>query len=90
MTRYGQADLVAGCLTVNHAKDRSRGYKLKKCSRCEGAGDDQNEFNVRADHDCLVRHQSAVLGHLGLLHTVVMIDHVPQTLGSVINVRKRI
>src|SRR5215471_18794780 len=29
----------------NHAKDRSRRYKLKERYRCESAGDDQNEFN---------------------------------------------
>ena len=50
MARYSQADLVGGCLTENHAEDRSRGYKLKERDRCEGAGDDQNEFDVRADH----------------------------------------
>src|SRR5215471_8948466 len=33
MTCYSQADLVGGCLTENHAKDRSRGYKLKECDR---------------------------------------------------------
>src|SRR5215467_4323612 len=52
MTRDSQADLVGGCLTENHAKDRSRGYKLKECDRCEGAGDDQNEFDVFTDHCC--------------------------------------
>jgi hypothetical protein len=50
MTRYSQADLVGG--TENHAKDRSRGYKLKERDRCEGAGDDQNDFNVCTDHCC--------------------------------------
>ena len=50
MTRYSQADLVGGRLTENHAKDRRRGYKLKECDRCDGAGDDQNEFDVCIDH----------------------------------------
>jgi hypothetical protein len=50
VTRYSQADLVGGCLTEDRAKDESRGYKLKKCDRCDGAGDDQNEFNVCANH----------------------------------------
>src|SRR5215472_13317642 len=52
MTCYSQADLVGGCLTENHAKDRSRSYQLKECDRCEGAGDDQNEFNVCTNHYC--------------------------------------
>ena len=51
MTCYGQPDLVSGCLTENHAKHRSRGDKLKKRSRCDGAGDDQNELNVGTDHN---------------------------------------
>src|SRR5262245_10918147 len=53
MTRYSQADLIGGCLTVNHAKHRSRGDKLKKCNRRDGAGDNQDEFNVCTDHYCL-------------------------------------
>src|SRR5262245_3091923 len=88
MTRYSQADLVGGCLTVKHAKDRSRGYKLKECDRRKGAGDDQNEFNVCTDHRChrfwvnlALQHSisdrtlSALsLGHLRLLDTHRMTD----------------
>ena len=70
MTCYSQADLVGGRLTVNHAKHRSRGDKLKKCNRCDGAGDYQNKFNVCTDHYRLVRPQSAVLSHPRLLDTV--------------------
>jgi len=50
MTGQCQADLIGGRLTSNRAKDWSRSYKLNDCDRCEGASDDQNEFNVRADH----------------------------------------
>src|SRR6516162_8477106 len=74
MTRYSQADLIGGCLTVNHAKHRSRGDKLKKCNRCDGAGDNQDEFNVCTDHYCLVRPQRAVSGHLRLIGAMAMID----------------
>jgi len=69
MTCYSQADLVGGCLTVNHSKDWSRSDRLKKCNRSDGAGDDQNEFNVCTDHYRL-RPQSAVLAYLRLLDTM--------------------
>jgi hypothetical protein len=51
MTRYSQANLVGGRCTKNHAKDGSRSYRLKECDRGDGAGHDQNGFNVRTDHN---------------------------------------
>ena len=64
MLRNSQANAVGGCLTVNHEKDRSRGYKLKQSDRCEGASDNQNEFNVCADHCCHTLNRSFAPSHL--------------------------
>ena len=101
MTSQSQDDLICGRLTINRSKNRSRSNTLKDCHRCEGAGDDQNEFNVRADHG--TRMPKIGLQHsisertLGarswvvsaLLDTPATIDR-DANLGSVINMGDRI
>src|SRR5262249_27697091 len=80
MTRYGQADLVGGRLTENHAKHLSWGYKLKECDRCDGAGDDQNKFNVRTDHRC--RPYAALISVGGSQSQASCRASTPMSLGS--------